>query len=55
MHGLNTGRNVICIHKIFDSIQQTYKEELCARFWVKVFKVNVDEDKVVFIIRDLAV
>ena len=28
------------------SIQQTYKEELCARFWVKGFKVNVDEDKI---------
>ena len=33
------------IHKIFYSIQQTYKEELCARFWVKGFKVKVDEDK----------
>ena len=45
MHGLNTGRNVICIHKIFDSIQQTYKEELCARFWVKGFEVKVDQYK----------
>ena len=33
------------IHKIFYSIQQTYKEELCARFWVKGFKVKVDQDK----------
>ena len=42
-------------HKIFYIIQKTYKEELCARFWVKDFKVKVDEDKVVFILRDLAV
>ena len=27
----------------------------CARVWVKGFKVKVDEDKVVFILRDLAV
>ena len=27
------------------SIQQLYKEELCARFWVKGFKVKVDQDK----------
>ena len=39
------GRNFICIHKIFYIIQQLYKEELCARFWVKGFKVKVDEDK----------
>ena len=46
MHAFSIGRNVICIHKILYSIQQTYKEELCARFWVKGFKVNVDEDKI---------
>ena len=39
------GRNFICIHKIFYIIQQLYKEELCARFWVKGFKVKVDQDK----------
>ena len=27
------------------SIQQLYKEELCARLWVKGFKVKVDQDK----------
>ena len=27
------------------SIQQLYKEELCARIWVKGFKVKVDQDK----------
>ena len=54
MHGFNIGRNVICIHKIFYSIQQTYEEELCVRFWVKGFKVKVDDDKVVFILRELA-
>ena len=27
------------------SIQQLYKEELCAGFWVKGFKVKVDQDK----------
>ena len=43
-HGFSIGRNVICIHKIFYIIQQTYKEELCARFWVKGFKVKVDQD-----------
>ena len=45
MHGFNIGRNVICIHKIFYTIQQLYKEELCTRFWVKGFKVKVDQDK----------
>jgi hypothetical protein len=45
LHGFNIGRNVICIHKIFYIIQQLYKEELCARFWVKGFKVKVDQDK----------
>ena len=45
MHGFSIGRNVICIHKIFYIIQQIYKEELCARLWVKDFKVKVDEDK----------
>ena len=55
MYAFSIGRNVICIHKLFYIIQQTFKEELCARFWVKVFKVNVDEDKVIFILRDLAV
>jgi len=45
LHAFSIGRNVICIHKIFYSIQQTYKEELCARFWIKGFKVKVDEDK----------
>ena len=45
MYGFSIGRNVICIHKIFYSIQQKYKEELCARLWVKGFKVKVDQDK----------
>ena len=45
MHGFSIGRNVICIHKIFSIIQQLYKEELCARFWVKGFKVKVHQDK----------
>ena len=54
MHGFNIGRNVICIHKIFYSIRQTYEEELCVRFWVKGFKVKVDDEKVVFILRELA-
>ena len=31
--------------RYFISIQQLYKEELCARFWVKGFKVKVDQDK----------
>ena len=30
---------------MFYSIQQLYKEELCSRFWVKGFKVKVDQDK----------
>ena len=30
---------------MFYIIQQTYKEELCARFWVKGFEVEVDQDK----------
>ena len=29
---------------MFYIIQQTYKEELCARFWVKGFEVKVDQD-----------
>ena len=33
------------IHKIFYIIQQLYKEELCARLWVKGFKAKVDQDK----------
>ena len=33
------------IHKIFYIIQKTYKEEVCAWFWVKGFKVKVDQDK----------
>ena len=45
MHGFCIARNVRCIHKIFSIIQQLYKEELCARFWVKGFKVKVDQDK----------
>jgi len=45
LHGFNIGRNVICIHKIFYTIQQLYKEELCTRLWVKGFKVKVDQDK----------
>ena len=45
MHGFSIGRNVICIHKILYIIQQLYKEELCARLWVKGFKVKVDQDK----------
>ena len=43
--GFSIGKNVIYIHKIFYIIQQTYKEELCAGFWVKGFKVKVDQDK----------
>ena len=43
--GLRIGKNVIFIHKIFYIIHQTYKEELCAGFWVKGFKVRVDQDK----------
>ena len=43
--GFSIGRHVICIHKIFYIIQQTYKEELCAGFRVKGFKVKVDQDK----------
>ena len=31
--------------QIFCIIQQLYKEELCARFWVKSFKVKVDQVK----------
>ena len=31
--------------RYFISIQQLYKEELCARFWVKGFEVKVDQDK----------
>ena len=45
MHGFSIGRNVICIHKICYIIQQLYKEEVCARFWVKGFKVKADQDK----------
>ena len=45
MHGFSIGRNVIRIHKILYIIQQLYKEELCARLWVKGFKVKVDQDK----------
>ena len=45
LHGFTIGRNIRCIHKIFYSIQQLYKEELCARFWVKGFKVKVHQDK----------
>ena len=43
--GFSIVKNVICIHKILFIIQQTYKEELCAGFWVKGFKVKVDQDK----------
>ena len=45
MYAFSIGRNVICIHKLFYIIQQTFKEELCARFWVKGFRVKVDQDK----------
>ena len=38
-------KNVIFLHKIFYIIQQTYKEELCAGFWVTGFKVKADQDK----------
>ena len=31
--------------QVFYIIQQLYKEELWARFWVKGFKVKVDQDK----------
>ena len=31
--------------QVFYIIQQLYKEELCARFWVKGFKVKVHQDK----------
>ena len=55
MHAFSIGINVICIHKIFYIIQKTYKEELCAGFWVKGFKVKVDKTKLVFILRVLAV
>ena len=44
MHGFSIGRNVICIHKIFYIIQKMYKEELCAGFGVRGFKVKVDQD-----------
>ena len=43
--GFGIGKNDIFIHKIFYIIHQTYKEELCAGFWVKGFKVKVDQDK----------
>ena len=43
--GFNIGKNVIWIHKVFYIIQQMYKEELCAGFWVKGFKVKDDQDK----------
>ena len=45
MHGFSIGRNVKCTRKTFYSIQQLYKEELCARLWVKGFKVKVDQEK----------
>ena len=45
LHGFSIGKNVICIHKIFYIIHHKYKEELCAEFWVKGFKVKVDQDK----------
>ena len=32
-----------------------FKEELYDRLWVKGFKVKVDQDKLVFILRELAV
>ena len=32
--------------QVFYIIQQLYKEELWARFWVKGFKVKVDQDKI---------
>ena len=51
MYGFSIGRNVICIHKIFYIIQQIYKEELCARFWVKGFKVRVDQVKSSFYLK----
>ena len=44
MHGFSIG-SVICIHKIFYSIQPLYKEELCARILVKGLKVKADEAK----------
>ena len=31
--------------QVFYIIQQLYKEELCARFWVKGFKVKADQNK----------
>ena len=43
--GFSVGKNVIFNHKICYIIQQTYKEELCAEFWVKGFKVKMDQDK----------
>ena len=45
LHGFSIERNVICIHKIFYIIQKTYKGEVCFGFWVKGFKVKVDQDK----------
>ena len=52
LHGFTIGRNIRCIHKIFYSIQQLYKEELCATLWIKSFKVKVDKTKIVFISRE---
>ena len=46
MYGFSIGRNVICIHKIFYVIQKTYKEVVCSGFWIKGFKVKVDQDKI---------
>ena len=37
--------------QIFCIIQQLYKEELCARFWVKGFKVRVDQVKSSFYLK----
>ena len=55
LHGFSIGRNVIRIQKIFYIIQQRDKEVLCVGFWVKCFKVIVDQDKIVFIFCELAV
>ena len=43
--GFSIGKNVIFIHMIFYIIQQTYEAELYSGFWVKGFKVKVNQDK----------
>ena len=45
MYPFSIRKNVICIHKVFYIIQKKYKEVVCSGFWVKGFKVKVDQDK----------